>query len=240
MLDNLIKIEFWTESEYKNFMNNLKKLQDEKYRDFLIKIVKTEKNIIGIRDPLLKKIAKTITKKDWKNFLPFIEHKYFEETMLHGYILGYANLKGNEYFQYLDEFFKYINNWAACDNCVSNFKFIKKDRDFFFPYIEELCFTSNLWKQRIGLIFLLKFYLSDKYIDKVIQIISNIKSNEYYVEMAQAWLISQIFIEYEEKAISIFEDNILSSSVCNKAIQKIKDSLKVSKEKKIFISKFKM
>lgn len=240
MLDNLIKIESWTKSEYISFMSDLKKLQDEDYRDFLIKIVKTEKNIIGIRDPFLKKIAKTIAKTNWKSFLHCIEHRYYEETMLHGYILGYIKLKENEYLCYLDEFLNYINNWATCDNSVSSFKFIKKDRKFFFPYIEKLCFTPNPWKQRVGLVFLLKFYLTDEYVDTVIEIISKIKSEEYYVEMAQAWLISQLFIEYEEKTISIFQAKILSSSVCNKAIQKIKDSLKVSKDKKIFISKFKI
>ena len=57
--------------------------------------------------------------------------------------------------------------------------------------------------------------------------------------MAQAWLISMMFIKFREKTLDYLKENTLDNWIQNKAIQKIRESTRVSKEDKNFILIFK-
>lgn len=57
--------------------------------------------------------------------------------------------------------------------------------------------------------------------------------------MAIAWLISKIYINDKENTITYLKNDNLNKFTHNKAIQKIKESLLVSKEEKILITRLK-
>ena len=53
---------------------------------------------------------------------------------------------------------------------------------------------------------------------------------EYYVQMAQAWLLAELSI-YEPKAVyDWLRQNDLKYNICGKAIQKICDSFRISQD----------
>ena len=69
----------------------LKRLQDVKYRDFQIPIIPTVKpeSMIGVRTPELRKLAKQYgASKEIGAFLEDLPHLYFEENQLHAFILS--------------------------------------------------------------------------------------------------------------------------------------------------------
>lgn len=57
--------------------------------------------------------------------------------------------------------------------------------------------------------------------------------DEYYVQMAQAWLISYLAIYHPEKTLSYLHTQNLKYNIISKAIQKILDSYRISDEYKI-------
>ena len=59
-------------------------LSEEDYRDFSSKLLPGINNMLGVRLPALRKIAKSIAKEDWKNYLDNVRDDYFEEVMLQG------------------------------------------------------------------------------------------------------------------------------------------------------------
>lgn len=63
-------------------------LKDDKNRNFNQKIVKTD-NIIMVRLPILKNIAKAIAKSDYLSFIRNNKHQYYEAIMLHGLVNTY-------------------------------------------------------------------------------------------------------------------------------------------------------
>ena len=67
-------------------------LQDEKYRDFQIKLVPgiTKEQMIGIRTPDLRTLAKKIASNHdtTSAFLQELPHKYFEENLIHFFIVA--------------------------------------------------------------------------------------------------------------------------------------------------------
>ena len=57
--------------------------------------------------------------------------------------------------------------------------------------------------------------------------------------MAQAWLISIMFIKFREKTLDYLKENTLDNWIQNKTIQKIRESIRVSKEDKDLVLTFK-
>ena len=66
-------------------------LQDEKYRDFQVKLIPAvdPASVIGVRTPELRKLAKELLKRDDTGaFLDALPHGYFDENQLHAFILS--------------------------------------------------------------------------------------------------------------------------------------------------------
>ena len=85
---------------------------------------------------------------------------------------------------------------------------------------------------------MLNYYLHDEYIDKVLDLVSKIKSDDYYVKMAMSWLMSISYIKYKEKTL-VYLVNIKDEFVYNQALNKIVDSRRISDDEKKFIKNLK-
>lgn len=237
-MKNLVDL-VWNEKSYLEFIKYLKDNADEKYRKFQLGILGVHKEIIGIKTPILRNLAQEITKGNWNNFICYTQKYYYEESVLKGLVIGYANISLDKRIEYIEEFIKDIDNWAVCDICVGNFKFIKENKEYFYPYIKECIKSINPWKIRVGLVAILIFYMDTNYLKEIFYICENIISDDYYVKMAQAWLISILFINFRDETLIYLQENNLDSWVQNKGIQKIRESTRVSVEDKRMILNYK-
>lgn len=220
-------------SNYSQFIEYLKSFADEKYRDFNSKLVPNLKcEMIGIRIPQLRKIAKEILKGDFNGFLRCGTTQYYEEIMLRGLVS--AQIKGSyeEIAERADDFIHYIDNWAVCDTFCSTFKNIKKYPVEFFEHINEYLDSANPWAMRAALVLMMMYYLDGEHIDIVLERCANVKSDEYYVQMANAWLIATAYSKFRDKAHSLIVSGGLDNTTLNMTIQKCCDSYRVSKEDK--------
>ena len=217
--------------DYDKFIEYLYSIQDLKYLDFHSKLVK-DKNIIGIRMPMLKKIAQAIVKTDYELFFKVNTHKTYEEDMLEGLTIGYLKAPFNSVIEHINMFIPYNDNWAVNDAVCANLKIFNNNQEDGYKYIIKLINSKNDWYMRFGLVLLLDYYVNDNYIDKLFNIIDNVGSEEYYVKMANAWLISICFIKYPDKTYNYLLNNNLDSFTFNKAISKICDSYRVDKNVK--------
>ena len=203
--------------------NELYKYQDLKYQEFISKLLLNVNNIIGIRIPILRKLSKKYKLED-------LTDDTFEEIMLQGFIIG--NDKDiNKVLNNLKIFIPKINNWSVCDSVVSSLKITKKNQEIMFNFIIKYVNGSE-FEKRFLLVMVLNYYLDDNYINKVIDIISNIKITDYYDMMALSWLISKMYINYKDEVIEILQNKNISDEVVNKSISKINDSYQIKKEDK--------
>lgn len=217
---------------YNDLINYLYNEKDEQYKQFHQKLLKNKNiKLIGIRTPKLKVLAKELS-KNYKYFIENNAHKTYEETTIHGLMLGYLKMDFKELLIELDKFIPYIDNWATCDLTVSNLKQFKNNLEEGFKYIKKCIKSKNIWKQRIGVVLLNSYYVNDKYIDKTLEILLQIKTNEYYLQMAIAWTISTCYIKYPNITIDILKEKKLDRIIHNKAIQKIIESKRINKETK--------
>lgn len=215
--------------------------QDLKYRDFIIKLIPNidPKTIIGIRSKTMRDIGKNIFKNNlYQEFLDSLPHQYYEENILHIYILSILNLDFNETIILLDKFVPYMDNWAVTDS-YSN-KVFTQNKDKGLKYIKKLIASKQPYSIRFGIILLMKYYLDDFFDSSIFENINQIKSDNYYVKMAIAWFYASALIKQYDETIKIIESKILDPWIQNKTISKANDSFQINKDIKEFLKKLKI
>ncbi len=224
--------------KYNLIIKKLKQEKDLKYKEFNQKIISTKYEMIGVRTPILRHLAKEISNDDYKSFLDNVEDNYYEEVLLEGLVI--SNIKeitdSNKYF---DKFIKKIDNWAICDMVVSSMKIVSKNKEFYLKKIKDYLKAKDEYIVRVGIILLLDYYLEEKYLEEVFSLIDNIKREEYYINMACAWLLSIALIKYKDKTLKYLKTCHLDDFTYNKALQKARESLRVSKEDKKYYQSLK-
>lgn len=235
-------VEKWTEDDYEKLVEYLKSLADEKYKKFNSSLIPDENPdfMLGVRMPQLRTIGKKISKGNINSFLKASSNKYYEERMLRGIVIGLAKTNNfDEFTSLCDLAVKDISNWALCDCFCGGLKQVKMYKEDFFEYIKNYLNSDDVWKIRVALIVMLNYYLEDEYIDRVFERCDSIKSDHYYVNMAQAWLVATAFAKCEAQTRDYLLNNHLSKFTFNKAIQKCIESRRIDTETKEYLKSLK-
>jgi len=196
-----------------NIKNEMRKLANKKIAEHSQRFFKTGKGqygegdiFLGIRVPVLRKIAKKFRRISLAEVSKLLESKFHEERLLS--ILMLVNLfkSGDEdnqeliYELYLDKT-KFINNWDIVDisagNIVGAFLFEKDKAPLY-----RLVFSENLWERRIAIVATFYFIRNDEFDDtlKIAEILFTDK--EDLIHKAVGWMLREVgkrVIEIEEE-----------------------------------------
>lgn len=228
----------WNKETYKEFIKYLKSLEDLKYKDFNKSIVLNSKyEMIGIRLPIMRDIAKKISKTNLEDFLKYSDNKYYEEVMIQGLVI--SNIKDEEvFYKYFKEYINKIDNWALCDSFCNSIKIVRKYEDKYFNEAINLSLKKEEFISRVGLIIILNHFINKDNLDMIFNILNKINSDKFYINMAEAWLVCELYIKYPNETLKYIKNNNLNKFTQNKAISKIHDSYRVSKDEKEYLNKF--
>lgn len=144
--------------------NELFNLSDKgNYAAFTSALIPGCDNVMGVRQPVLKKYAKQLV-KDNEDFRTLLTEPdiYHEETLLRGYVIGCGTAKEKNFdraLQDLKDYVPLVNNWAVNDGFCIEFRVIDSFRDEFLPYIRECVLSGDEYRARVGLIMMLDHYL---------------------------------------------------------------------------------
>ena len=228
----------WTKETYAEYQKYLLSLQDIKYKEFNERILKSKYKLIGIRLPQIRKIAKEISRSNVIDYLKQCKSKYYEEVLIEGLVI--ANLKDEKIFD--KYFYKYINkidNWGICDSFCNSLKIMENNPDKYYSILKELSLSPEEFISRVGLITILNHFIKDEYLKDIFNILNNIKSDKYYCNMAESWLVCEIYVHYPKETTKFLKNNKLNKFTQNKSISKIRDSYRVTKEEKDFLNTLK-
>lgn len=230
-----LRKEKWNEEEYSKYIEYLKKLSDEAYKQFHSKLTTTKYEILGLRVPMQRKIAKEICKGDIVSFLECSKSNYYEEVMIKGFVL--ASIKDKErLLKYLDNYVSLIDNWAINDGFCNSLKIVSLDKKFWFSYFANYLKSSEEFRVRVGLIVFLSFYVEEEYLEKIFSLVDKITLDKYYVNMGIAWLLCECFTKYRDSTLNYLLKSKINTFTFNKTISKIRDSYRVLKEDKEFLN----
>ena len=217
--------------------NELYKLQDEEYQKFQQNIILNLDNHIGVRVPQLRKLAKKLVRD--KVSIDEIEIDTYEEILLKGFYIGYSKVDIDTRLQLIESYLPLITNWAICDGFVSTLKFTKDHKEVVFNWLMQYVHGS-VYEVRFVLVMLLTYFIDDEYIDSCYRVFDCITNDDYYVKMALAWAISIAYIKYTKRTRDYLLFAQIDGWTYNKAISKICDSYRVSKEEKEELKKFRV
>ena len=214
-------------------------LKNEKYKDFQSKLIPAiDKNtVIGVRVPELRKIAKELLKSgEYRDFISKLPHRYYEENLLHSLILcGISDFY--ECLRCTENFLPFIDNWAVCDSLRP--KCFKKHKCELYEHIKVYLRSSHAYTVRFGIEMLMVHFLDENFEGDFLKTVSEIKSEDYYVNMMISWYFTTALAKQYESTLPYIEEKRLSSFVHKKTIQKACESFCISKERKQYLKSFK-
>ena len=213
---------------------------DEAYRAFQAKLMPGVDidAIIGVRIPLLRKMAKTFIKEaDIFDFLDELPHKYYDEYNLHGLII--SEFKDySKTIKYIDALLPYIDNWATCD--IISPKSFAKNRVLLKNDIDRWIVSDKTYTIRFGIEMAMSHFLDKDFDASYLDKISKIESDEYYVNMMIAWYFATALTKVWGEAVPYIEQRRLSAWVHNKTIQKAIESYRITNEQKALLRSLKI
>ena len=221
-------------------VTRLEELADAEYKRFTLKLLPGVNNLIGVCIPELRLTAKKIARENPYMLLDSLNYmQYFEEFMLCGMVIGYADMDKDSRLERLCTFIDHIDNWSVCDSTISTCKFMKKDQDFWFEFIKEQLNMSEEYHIRFGAVCIKNYFINDTYIDESIMILQKIKTDQYYAQMSIAWTLCEMYFKYPGKITDLFENKSLNTVILKMTIQKIRESDRGTKESRKQLLKYK-
>ena len=185
----------------------------------------------GIKFPKLRKIAKIVAKEKRYDFFKE-KHVLFEETIIHAFAIGYCKENIDTLLSFVKDFILQVNNWSINDTLCQNMRFARTYQKEVFDFLSNYKDSKNEWEVRIIAVTMLSHFLNDEYIDKFFEMMDYIHKDSYMSKMGVAWAIATAMAKYPTKTIAYLKNNKLDKWTYNKAIQKMIESFRVSKENK--------
>ncbi|MCR5617027.1 MAG: DNA alkylation repair protein [Clostridiales bacterium] len=214
--------------------------RDLKYAEFQGKLIpgKDPDRVLGIRTPVLRKLAKTLVKReDISEFLDDLPHGYFDEDQLHAFII--SEMKDyKRCMEELQKFLPYVDNWATCDQMSP--KIFKKHRSELLGCIREWIKSDRTYTIRFAVGMLMEHFLDEDFSVKYPEMISKVRSDEYYVNMMIAWYFATALAKQYDPVLPFIENRKLDVRAHNKAIQKAIESYRITDEKKAYLRTLKI
>jgi len=219
---------------YSNLLKILNDYKEDAFANFQRKLIFTKAKILGVRTPVMRKIAK---ENEWnvEELLAFSD-EYFEVIFIKLAVV--SSLPYEEFVRCVEKCVSLIDNWACCD-CFKA-KCIEKHKEEFLPVLIRLFKNGGEFSVRFVLVTLLTFYVEEKYLPFVREYIAQTNPSAYYVHMALAWLTAEILVKYYDYGVSLLKENLLTKRTHNKAIQKATESFRLTKQQKEYLRSLKI
>ena len=187
--------------------DRLFELQDTGYRDFQSRLMPDvpKEKVIGVRTPALRKLAKELAGTE--------EAAAFILQLPHKYyeednLHTFLICEMKDYddcMAEVEQFLPYIDNWATCD-----------------------CFTPKVFKKHRAEVY-------EKIKQWLGSLVADIRSEEYYINMATAWYFSMALVWQYNAALPYLTEERLDKWTHNKSIQKATESRQIDDKTKEYL-----
>ena len=220
--------------ELSDVMQLLEANADEQYRGFNESLIPgAENSSLGVRLPKLRQIAKTICRGDWAGFLEDSrDTRLYEITMLRGLVIAGASCPFDTRLELLAGFIPEIDNWGVCDSVAASLKSVRTHLPETWAFLQPHLESREEFRLRFGIVMLMDYFLTEEYIDLVLEILADVRHSGYYVKMAVAWALSACCLKFRDRTLRLLQSGRLDPWTQNKAISKCRDSYRVSSEDK--------
>ena len=219
----------------------LESLADPTYKAFNESLLPGVETAYGIRLPQMRQVAKALLRQDPVGFLEHFQPNCYEETQLRGLVIGGMKLPWEEKRPLVEDFLPRIDNWAVCDTFCGSLKpRSPQDVPLMWEFLKPLYASDEEYKARVAAVMQLSHFVDAAHLEEGLGLLGQVRHPGYYAKMAVAWALSIWFVKFPQETESLLAQRAFEPWVQNKAIQKVRESRRVSKEDKDRLLSYKL
>lgn len=223
-------MEHFTQKSVRDF---LLQEADTQYAQFALSLVpQMSRSLLGVRIPVLRKLARKIAKGNWREWMDEASDETFEEVLLQGLVIGSARMSYSEAVSRMHAYARKIDNWSLCDSACNSFRFVREAPEQSWDILQPYCFSGDEFLQRFGVVMLLCHFINETYIERVLSTLASVRPVGYYDRMAVAWTVSVCFVKFPILTEELLRSDLLDDETHRKSVQKICESRCVRREDK--------
>ncbi len=204
---------------------------EQDYREFSRKLLPGVDNILGVRVPILRKMAVEVMDGDWRSFLDEYA-EFYEEYMVKAIVIANAEMSHEERLGYTVRFLPHVDNWAVCDLLCNDWKIAHEDRGSLWDFCEDMMSSDDEFKMRVGAVMMLFKFLDDEYISDILKLFSENHHDGYYYKMGAAWALSYCYLDFQEETEEVLSSGVLDRELQNLTVRKVCESRRADSELK--------
>ena len=219
----------------------LESLADPAYKAFNESLLPGVETAYGIRLPQMRQVAKALLRQDPAGFLEHFQPNCYEETQLRGLVIGGMKMPWEEKRPLVEDFLPRIDNWAVCDTFCGSLKpRSPQDVPLMWEFLKPLYASDEEYKARFAAVMQLSHFVDAAHLEEGLGLLGQVRHPGYYAKMAVAWALSVWFVKFPQETESLLAQRAFEPWVQNKAIQKVRESRRVSKEDKDRLLSYKL
>lgn len=205
----------------------LQAMAEPAYRDFSAALVPGCENMLGVRIPKLRALAKELSRGDWQAALEGSDES-FEECLLRGFVVAGAKLTDEARMELVRDFVPRIENWSVCDCFCVSLHCMKQRPAVWWPLLTDYAQSEAEFPIRFAVVCMLGHYLDTEFLPQVLACLASLEHPGFYVHMAVAWALATAYIRDAAGVTAILQAGRLDPETHRLCIQKLIDSRRVS------------
>ncbi len=228
----------WEKEDRSLFLEYLKTFGREEKKEWAKNILQTESPVLAMLTKDIVNVVNEIMKGNYLSYLDLEITDYYETIAIYGSIISKLNSL-DTFLIYLNKYLNFMNCWAHCD--LLHFPLIYEKKEVYLNLSRKFRKDDRVMVRRLSLFILFQFVKEKESLQTILDSIIDFKDeNEYYVIMMAGWLLSECIILYKDETLAFITSNSLNKKIINKAIQKCRESNRLSKEEKDFLLSYKI
>ncbi|MGE0074535.1 MAG: DNA alkylation repair protein [Sphaerochaetaceae bacterium] len=214
-------------------LQRLELLAENDYRDFSQRLIPDGKPLLGVRMPHIRSLGKEIAHGDWKSFLenPAVD-TYHEQTLLRALVIAYAKMPDEQRLGLVEAFLPQIDNWAVCDSFCATLRPSSNAKESYLSLVGRHIHDAHPYAIRFSVVLLLFQFMDFPLDPRVLPLLPLAETEHYHVRMAVAWAVATAYTVDPQTVQPWLAQLPFSTETMRMAIQKIRDSRRVSAEGK--------
>ena len=152
--------------------------------------------------------------------------------MLRGFLIGQAKIATGKAFALIRGFLPCVDNWSLCDSFCAGLKFAEKNREALWDFLQPCFASAQEYEVRFAVVTALDYFVTEEYLERVLGQLEAVRHDAYYVSMAVAWAVSVCYVRFPARTQEWMETCRLDGDTFRRAVQKIRESRRVSPEDK--------
>ena len=192
-------------------------------------ITDTRYDLLCVPMKPLRAIAQRAAKGDWLSLTegPF---ESYEAVLCAALAVAYAKEPLCCRLEGLKRMLPHIDSWAITDSVFPTLRFAPEEKTLLWDFALECLAGKDEYTVRSGVVILLRFFAGEA--ERVAGLLCKVRDDRYYVQMAVAWCFAELAVDYYEIVEKVLRTGELPLFIHNKTIQKMRESYRISAEKK--------